>query len=164
MLTNIVSRCSTSDFSLIFGEHILFVGQLFSNGIYPWLQSQDGSRTCMLSDWPLVQHLPTSWQPVWRPDTFPACILGGLSLHLNHSDTMRSILRSHMMVTKNFQNVDKICLWPILMIFKIDLVVSEPHCVKLIFLWTSSIVKMFDIWHLFDILTSFWRLDTWHLT
>ena len=37
---------------------------------------------------------------------------------------------------------------------KIDLIVCEPHCVKLNFLWTSSIVKVFDfltfdiLWHI----------------
>ena len=37
---------------------------------------------------------------------------------------------------------------------KIDLIVCEPCCVKLIFLWTSSIVKVFDfltfdiLWHI----------------
>ena len=37
---------------------------------------------------------------------------------------------------------------------KIDLIVCEPHCVKLNFLWTSSIVEVFDfltfdiLWHI----------------
>ena len=44
----------------------------------------------------------------------------------------------------------------------------ELHYVNLFFLWTSSIVHVFDLltsdiflttWHLFDNLTSFWQLD-----
>ena len=47
---------------------------------------------------------------------------------------------------------------------KIDINMCEPHCVNLFFLWTFSIVCVFDFltfdifltfWHLFDILTSF---------
>ena len=74
-----------------------------------------------------------------------------------------------MMVTKNPQNVHRKYFWAILMTFisdvKIDVNMCEPHYVYLFFLWTSSIVQMFDYltfdiflttWHLFDILTSFW--------
>ena len=51
---------------------------------------------------------------------------------------------------------------------KIDVIMCEPHYVNLFFLWTSSIVYVFDfltfdifltIWHLFDNLTSFWHFD-----
>ena len=71
-----------------------------------------------------------------------------------------------MMVTKNPQNVHRKCFWTILVTFmfdiKIDINMCEPHYVNLFFLWTSSIVcvfDFFDIWHLFDILTSFWQFD-----
>ena len=79
-----------------------------------------------------------------------------------------SILTSHMMVTKNPQNVHRKCFWTILVTFifdvKIDVNMCEPHYVNLFFLWTSSIVHVFDFLtfdifltncHLFDILTSF---------
>ena len=75
---------------------------------------------------------------------------------------------SHMMVTKNPQNVHRKCFWTILVTFifdvKIDVNMCEPHYVNLFFLWTSSIVCVFDFLtfdnfltncHLFDILTSF---------
>ena len=83
-----------------------------------------------------------------------------------------SILTSHMMVTKTPQNVHRKCFLTILMTFifdvKIDVNMCEPHYVNLFFLWTSSIVYVFDFltfdiflttWHLFDNLTSFWQLD-----
>ena len=76
-----------------------------------------------------------------------------------------------MMVTKNPQNVHRKYFWAILMTFisdvKIDINMCEPHYVYLFFLWTSSIVQMFNYltfdiflttWHLFDNLTSFWQL------
>ena len=75
---------------------------------------------------------------------------------------------SHMMVAKNPQNVHRKCFWTILVTFifdvKIDVNMCEPHYVNYFFLWTSSIVCVFDFltfdifltfWHLFDILTSF---------
>ena len=58
--------------------------------------------------------------------------------------------------------------WPSYVTSKIDVNVCEPHYVNLFFLWTSSIVYVFDfltfdifliIWHLFDNLTSFWHFD-----
>ena len=83
-----------------------------------------------------------------------------------------SILTSHMMVTKNPHNVHRKCFWTILVTFifdvKIDVNMCEPHYVNLFFLWTSSIVCVFDFltfdifltfWHLLDILTSFWHFD-----
>ena len=91
----------------------------------------------------------------------------------NEVHTLMSILMSHMMVTKNPQNVHRKCFWTILVTFifdiKIDVNTCEPHYVNLFFLWTSSslCVWPFDIWHLFDILTSFWHFDIfltfWHL-
>ena len=70
------------------------------------------------------------------------------------------------MVTKNPQNVHGKYFSSILMTFichcdiKIDLNICEPHYVNLFFLWTSSIVQVFDfltfdIFLQFDILTSF---------
>ena len=87
------------------------------------------------------------------------------------SQILMSILMSHMMVTKNPQNVHRKYFWAILVTFifdiKIDVNVCEPHDVNLFFLWTSSIVCIFDFfifdiflttWHLFDNLTSYWHL------
>ena len=91
---------------------------------------------------------------------------------------------SHMMVTENLQKLHKICFGTFSMIFifhhKIDLIECEPHFVKLYFLWTSSIVKVFDfltfdiLWYLkynlqfldiFDIFWTSWHLLTsWYLT
>ena len=88
------------------------------------------------------------------------------------SQILTSILTSQMMVTKNPQNVHRKYFWAILMTFisdiKIDVNMCEPHYVNLFFLWTSSIVQMFDFltfgiflttWHLFDILTHQWNLN-----
>ena len=74
-------------------------------------------------------------------------------------------LIKNLIVTKNSQNVHRKCFWTILVTFmfniKIDVNMCEPHYVNLfIFLWTSSIVCVFDfltfdifltIWHLFHI-------------
>ena len=77
------------------------------------------------------------------------------------SHILTSILRSHMMVTKKPQNVHRKCFWTILVTFifdvKIDVNICEPH-VNLFFLWTSSIVSVFD---LFDIFLTFWHLFRW---
>ena len=83
-----------------------------------------------------------------------------------------SILMSNMMVTKNPPNGHRKCFWTILVTFifdvKIDINMCEPHYVNWFFLWTSSIVCVFDFltfdifltfWHLFVILTSFWHFD-----
>ena len=55
---------------------------------------------------------------------------------------------SHMMLTKNPQNVHRQYFWAILITFicdvKIDINMCEPHYVYLFFLWTSSIVQVFD--------------------
>ena len=88
------------------------------------------------------------------------------------SHMLMSILTSHMMVTKNPQNVHRKYFWAILLTFifdvKIDINICEPHYVNLFFLWTSSIVCMFDFlifdiflttWHLFDILTHQLKLN-----
>ena len=84
----------------------------------------------------------------------------------------RQFLTSHMMVTKNPQNVHRKCFWTILVTFifdvKIDVNMCEPHYVNFFFLRTSSIVLVFDFltfdiflttWHLFDNLTSFWHMS-----
>ena len=76
-----------------------------------------------------------------------------------------SILTSNMKVTKIVQKHFLCTFWGFLVTIicdvKIDFSMCEPHCVNLFFLWTSSIV------HVFDNLTSFWQLDnlltTWHL-
>ena len=80
---------------------------------------------------------------------------------------LTSILTSHMMVTKNPQIVHKNYFWAILLTFifdvKIDVNICEPHYVNLLFfvnLLHSLHVWLFDIWHLFDKLTSFWHFDT----
>ena len=92
------------------------------------------------------------------------------------SHILTSILMSHMMITKNPQNVHRKYFWAILLTFifdvKIDINMCEPHYVNLLFfLWTSSIVCMFDFlifdiflttWHLFDILTH--QLNLNHLS
>ena len=74
---------------------------------------------------------------------------------------------SHRIVIKIYQNVPKIYFWLILLTFtcgiKMDLIMCEPHCVKL-FLWAYSLVQQFDILkfdifltfgHILDILTHF---------
>ena len=73
---------------------------------------------------------------------------------------------SQMMVTKNPQNVHRKYFWAILVTFisdiKIDVNMCEPHYVYLFFfvnILHSPDVWLFDIWHLFDNLTSFWQLD-----
>ena len=77
-----------------------------------------------------------------------------------------------MMVSKNPQNVHRKYFWAILVTFifdvKIDVSICKPHYFNLFFLWTSSIVCMFDFWifniflttwHLFDILTHQFNLN-----
>ena len=83
-----------------------------------------------------------------------------------------SILTSNMKVTKIVQKHFLCTFWGFLVTIicdiKIDVNMCEPHYVNLFFLWTSSIVHVFDFltfyiclttWHLFDSLTSFWQLD-----
>ena len=78
-------------------------------------------------------------------------------------------------VTYDGQNAHRKYFWAILLTFifhiKIDVNMCEPHYVNLFFLWTSSIVCMFDFlifdiflttWHLFDILTH--QLNLNHLS
>ena len=73
-----------------------------------------------------------------------------------------SILMSHMKVTKNPQNVHRKCFWTILVTYifdvKIDINMCEPHYVNLFFVWTSSIVCVFDFLT-FDIFLTFWHFD-----
>ena len=83
-----------------------------------------------------------------------------------------SILTSNMKVTKIVQKHFLCPFWGFLVTIicdvKIDVIMCEPHYVNLFFLWTCSIVYVFDfltfdifltIWHLFDNLTSFWHFD-----
>ena len=82
-----------------------------------------------------------------------------------------------MKVTKIVQKHFLCTLWGFLVTIicdvKIDINMCEPHYVNLFFLWTSSIVHVFDFltfdifltaWHLFDNLTFFLtygQQDTW---
>ena len=74
---------------------------------------------------------------------------------------MTSILMSNMKVTKIVQKHFLCTFWEFLVIIicdvKIDVNMCEPHYVNLFFLWTSSIV------HVFDFLTFHIILTTWHL-
>ena len=65
-----------------------------------------------------------------------------------------SILTSNMKVTKIVQKHFLCTFWGFLVTIICDVNMCEPHYVNLFFLWTSSIV------HVFDFLTSFWQLDT----
>ena len=89
-------------------------------------------------------------------------------MRLTHID----INMSNMMVTKIVPKHFLCTFWGFLVAItcdvKIDVNMCEPHYVNLFFLWTSSIVHVFDLltfdiflttWHLFDNLTSFWQLD-----
>ena len=90
------------------------------------------------------------------------------------SQIMMSILMSNMKVTKIVQKHSLCTFWGVLVTIicdvKIDINMCEPHYVNLFFvnLLHSPCVWLFDIWHLFDNLTSFWQLDifltTWHLS
>ena len=68
---------------------------------------------------------------------------------------------------KKPQNVHKKCFWTILVTFifdiKIDVNMCEPHYVNLFIFFVNLLhslcVWLFDIWHLFDNLTSFWHFD-----
>ena len=88
------------------------------------------------------------------------------------SHILMSILTSNMKVTKIVQKHFLCTFWGFLVTIicdvKIDVNMCEPHYVNLFFLWTSSIVYVFDFltfdiflttWHLFYSLTSFWQLD-----
>ena len=82
------------------------------------------------------------------------------------SQILMSILTSNMKVTKIAQKYFLWTFWGFLVTItcdiKIDINMCEPHCVNLFFfvnLLHSSGVWFFDIWHLFDNLTSFWQLD-----
>ena len=81
------------------------------------------------------------------------------------SHILTSILMSHM-VTKNPQNVHRKYFWAILLTFIFDVKIDcEPHYVNLFFfvnLLHSLHVWLFDIWHLFDILTH--QLNLNHLS
>ena len=64
------------------------------------------------------------------------------------SHILMSILMSHMMVTKNPQNVHIKYFWPIVMTFifdvKIYINICEPYYINWFLLWTFSIVQVFD--------------------
>ena len=70
------------------------------------------------------------------------------------SHTLRSILMLYMMVTENLQKLQKIWFGAFLMIFifhlKINLIVSECHCVKLNFF--MNLIHSQSVWYF------------WHLT
>ena len=77
----------------------------------------------------------------------------------------RQIWRSPKLFKNTFYAHFEGFWWPSYVTSKIDINVCEPHYVNLFFLWTSSIVYVFDfltfdifltIWHLFDNLISFW--------
>ena len=77
-----------------------------------------------------------------------------------------SILTSNMKVTKIVQKHFLCTFWGFLVTIicdvKIDISMCEPHYVNLFFfvnLLHSPCVRLFDILHLFDNLTSFWQLD-----
>ena len=76
----------------------------------------------------------------------------------NEVHTVMSIWMSHMMVTKNPQNVHTKCFWTILVTFifdiKIDINMCESDYVNFFF-WTSSIVCVFDFL-IFDIFLTTW--------
>ena len=71
------------------------------------------------------------------------------------SHILTSILMSHMMVTKNPQNVHRKYFWAILLTFifdvKIDINICEPHYVNLLFF--VNLLHSLHVW-LF-----FWQLD-----
>ena len=80
----------------------------------------------------------------------------------------RQIWRSPKLFKNTFYAHFESFWWPSYVTSKIDVKMCEPHYVNLFFLWTSSIVYVFDfltfdifltIWHLFDNLTSFWHFD-----
>ena len=74
----------------------------------------------------------------------------------------------HMMINKTHQNIHEICFWVIWLTFtcdlKTDLILSKPHA-SWIFLWTSSIVKLFHILDIIDYLGHFCldTFNTWHI-
>ena len=77
-------------------------------------------------------------------------------------------LMSNMKVTKIAQKYFLWTFWGFLVTIicdvKIDVNICEPHCVNLFFLWTSSIVQVFD-YLTFDIFLTTWCLfDTCLIT
>ena len=84
------------------------------------------------------------------------------------SHILMSILMSNMKVTKIAQKYFLWTFWGFLVTIicdiQIDVNICEPHCVNLFFLWTSSIVQVFDFLT-FDIFLTTWHLfDTWLIT
>ena len=101
---------------------------------------------------------------------------GGLQKKINwHNEVhtfwrqfWRQIWRSPKLFQNTFYAHFEGFWWPSYVTSKIDVSMCEPHYVNLFFLWTSSIVYVFDfltfdifltIWHFFDNLTSFWCFD-----
>ena len=76
-----------------------------------------------------------------------------------------SILTSNIKVTKIVQKHFLCTYWGFLVTIicdvKIDINMCEPHYVNFFFvnLFHSPCIWLFDIWHIFDNLTSFWQLD-----
>ena len=93
------------------------------------------------------------------------------------SHILMSILMSNMKVTKIVQKHFLCTFWGFLVTIicdiKIDISMCEPHFMSIYyFLWTSSIIPVFDFltfdiflttWHLFDNLTSFLTYGQWKM-
>ena len=74
----------------------------------------------------------------------------------------RQIWRSPKLFKNTFYTHFEGFWWPSYVTSKIDINMCEPHYVNLFFfvnLLHSLCVWFFDIWHLFDNLTSFWHFD-----
>ena len=83
------------------------------------------------------------------------------------SQILTSILTSHMMLTKNPQNVHRKYFWPNFITFicdvKIDINICEHHYVNLfsfVNILHSPNVWLFEIWHFLDSLTPFGHFNT----
>ena len=87
-----------------------------------------------------------------------------INWHKWGSHILTSILMSNMKVTKIVQKHFLWTFWGFLVTIiwdiKIDINMCEPHYVNVFFvnLLHSPCVWLFDIWYLFDNLTSFWQL------
>ena len=85
----------------------------------------------------------------------------------NEVHTLTSILTSNVKVTKIVQKHFLCTFWGFLVTIicdvKIDVNMCEPHYVNLFFLWTSSIVHVFDFLTFDIFLTTCFFLRTWHL-
>ena len=135
--------------------------------LFPWVMGHigDGAAKCqMMSSCQKDVYCQKNQIPgLWK-------VHKKINWH-NEINTLTSILKSHMMVTKNPQSVHRKYFRAILVTFifdvKLDINICKPYYVNLLFLWTSFIVQRFDffdicqldifltIWHLFDNLTFF---------